>query len=785
MRFLATPALRACALTALPILAAACSGSDGGPAAETGSIQLSVTPSSLSVQHGGSASLTVSLTRGGGFDGAVTLSVAGLPAGVTTRIAPTQLSGSVASSTVLVSVPPTVTPGSYTATFTVSGEGVPPATAAAELTVSAVPTYALRLTPAALTIQPGETGESAVAIDRTNFDGAVSLEVANLPAGVTAVFTPASATGSSSTVAVSVSAGVLPGTYPMTIRGTASGPGVRTATLTVTVPTPPAYTLNVSPAALSLQRGGGAIVSITIARTNFTGAVDLTLGTLAPGITGTLVPGSTTGTTSQLELQVASGVPAGFYQIALRGTAAGLTDRVAFLQLNVTATAPGGGNVEYQFCDASVVPVFLAYQDGTGTWQPVTGFTSGGATTFSFNLTQGRGGVLVVFRTLATVVAGAPSGSLAERSAARARRSRVREVLRAGATDQRLAASPARASAADVYLTELLYGTTAELAQDGTDYCGVTQPTKTVTGTVAGLAFGQFGVLSMGPSTELFIAGTSRNPVTFTGVPLGRVDLVATRLTDPGAPPDKLILVRDLDIPNGGSLPATIDFNAASASAPATATATIGNGGGDDLEIFTELVTANSQGVVWFDLAPDATATRPWAGVPAASMRSGDFHGLYVFGTSPSSDLDFRVALRFVGPVMDQSLALGPVIAPPQTSQVAAGDYPRFRFRGSFPAAYDRGASIDVAGPQGGGNVFSVLATRAWLTVSGSGTEYDFTMPDVSGLAGFPVAARLTAGANDVVAEAFGFTGAGVFDPKPALGGEFRSAAKGAGITVP
>ena len=52
----------------------------------------------------------------------------------------------------------------------------------------------------------------------------------------------------------------------------------------------------------------------------------------------------------------------------------------------------------------------------------------------------------------------------------------------------------------------------------------------------------------MGPSTELFIAGTSRNPVTFTGVPQGRVDLVATRMTEAGSPPDRVLLMRDLDV---------------------------------------------------------------------------------------------------------------------------------------------------------------------------------------------------------------------------------------------
>ena len=98
-------------------------------------------------------------------------------------------------------------------------------------------------------------------------------------------------------------------------------------------------------------------------------------------------------------------------------------------------------------------------------------------------------------------------------------------------------------------------------------------------------------------------------------------DFVATRLT-PGVPPDRFIVLRNLDIPDGGSLPSTIDFNSAS-SVPATAAATIQNPAGDDLEIFTELVTARSgRSLFWFDLAPSTNAARVWAGLPSDQDRA-------------------------------------------------------------------------------------------------------------------------------------------------------------------
>jgi hypothetical protein len=339
---------------------------------------------------------------------------------------------------------------------------------------------------------------------------------------------------------------------------------------------------------------------------------------------------------------------------------------------------------------------------------------------------------------------------------------------------------------ADEHETSVIYASTSELAQDGAEACAPTPPTKTVTGIVAGVSPGQYGVVSFGGATKVFNGATTTNPVTFTDVQPGAVDLVGTRITTPGAPPDKAIVFRNLDVPDGGSLPATIDFNGPSSSVPATASTVISGGAGDALEIFTEVVTANSHSLFWFDLAPSTNSTRPWAGLNPATMVPGDFHGLVVFATPPGGGpTNFRVSLKFVGPVTDQTLALGPAISAPAISQVAAGAYPRLRFQGTFPSEYDKGALFDVASESGSGNVFSIVATGAYLTASGNAPAYDITMPDVVGVAGFPAAARLNAGPNAVTATAFGFTGPGLFDLRPTLGGESRAATKGATINVP
>lgn len=517
--------------------------------------------------------------------------------------------------------------------------------------------YTLAVTPGALTIAAGLNDAANISIVRTNFTGEVALVLLNPPAGITGAFisTPASA------VVISVAANVAPGSYPLTIQGTATGPGVKTATLTVTVPAPPT-----------------------------------------------------------------------------------------------------GGNVEYLFCDPDDLPAFFAYQDGTGAWQTVTGVTSGAGTRFTFNLTQGRGAVMSVF----------PFSASAVRNKLRARID-----VASGRTN-----SPGLSAVAEGYQTYLLYGSTAELAQDGRDACA--EETKTVNATVAGVAAGGYGIVSLGGTTQIFNGATSTNPITFSEVPTGPVDLVASRTT-PGNPPDKIIVFRNLNIPDGGALPSVIDFNGPAAIAPLTATATITGGAGDNLEIFTDLVTANTQAGLWFDLSPSQTATRPWSGLGPDNMVSGDFHGLVVFATPPNGSGDFRVALKYVGFVTNQNLALGPILSAPSTSPVAAGAYPRFRFQGTLAAEYNKGASVDVVGPEGSGNIFSILATGAYLTAVGNGLAYDLTMPDVAGLAGFPAASRLTAGTNDVGVSGFGFNGPGIFDLRPILGGEFKLATRGTAIVVP
>jgi hypothetical protein len=293
---------------------------------------LALAPATLPVVPGGNASSTVTITRTN-FTGAVTLSLGNTPPGVTGSFAPAATTGTTSTLTVSVSAP--VAPGTYN--LSVDGTGAPGQRATPlTLTVTAAPDYSLALTPAALTIVQGGSDQAAVTITRANFTGAVTLSLGNEPSGVTGSFAPPATTGTTATLTVSVAAAVAPGTYNLTVDGSGT-PGPRSTPLTLTVTATPNYALAIAPAALTIQQGASDNATVTITRTNFTGAVTLSLGNEPAGVTGAFVPPAPTGMSSTLTLSVAAAVAPGTYNLTVDGSGTP-GPRSTPLTLTVTAT---------------------------------------------------------------------------------------------------------------------------------------------------------------------------------------------------------------------------------------------------------------------------------------------------------------------------------------------------------------------------------------------------------------------------------------------------------------
>jgi len=100
----------------------------------------------------------------------------------------------------------------------------------------------------------------------------------------------------------------------------------------------PNFGLSPSPSSRSVKQGVGTSYAVTISRTNFSSAVDLSVAGLPAGATGSFSPDPTTGTSSTLAVTTSKTgtiTPAGTYPLTITGVGGGLT-RTTLATLVVT-----------------------------------------------------------------------------------------------------------------------------------------------------------------------------------------------------------------------------------------------------------------------------------------------------------------------------------------------------------------------------------------------------------------------------------------------------------------
>jgi hypothetical protein len=211
-------------------------------------ISVALTPSTLAINQNASGSITVAMTRTN-YAGAATLSVTGLPTGVTGSFDQATTTGTTATLTLAASA--TAAIGAATVTISVGGTGLTTASSTVSLTVNPAPAYTMSAAPATLTVDIGGTAMTTLTLTRTNFADAVALSAENLPSGVTATFTPPSTSGTTSTVQFAVAASVAAGTSTITLRGTSPGLTDRTVALSLTRVLPPTATVSFASCAVA------------------------------------------------------------------------------------------------------------------------------------------------------------------------------------------------------------------------------------------------------------------------------------------------------------------------------------------------------------------------------------------------------------------------------------------------------------------------------------------------------------------------------------------------------
>jgi hypothetical protein len=240
-----------CTALLLIVLATACGGgSDGtgpgpGPGpGPSGSFTISATANALTIARNLNGSLTITITRAGGFSGAVDLTATGLPSGVTASFSPAQVPAGQTTTTL------TVTPGGTavvaTSSFTIqaTGTGVASQSLTVQLTVTSPPLagpFTLSLSVSSYLALPPQilSWMPELTITRNpGFTGPVAISVTGVPPLLVAAVTPTNVTGTTARMGI-IDGGVPPGTYTATIRGVAAGGlGEQSIMLPITVAPP-------------------------------------------------------------------------------------------------------------------------------------------------------------------------------------------------------------------------------------------------------------------------------------------------------------------------------------------------------------------------------------------------------------------------------------------------------------------------------------------------------------------------------------------------------------------
>lgn len=696
---------------------AACRGGDGTmPSA----IDVALSTTTVSLPQGASSTVTVTVVRTN-FTGDVQLSVEHSVDGLTTTLADAILPAGQSQTTLHVDVGSGVAIGTGNVTVRARGANVSDKTAALTLVVTQAAGYALAI-PGALHLAPGQSGVMNVAIARNVFPSPVSLSVEGLPAGATASFAPNPSTSDASSLTISTGT-ATPGSYPISVRGTADGLTDRVVTCTLTIAAP-AYSLSLGSNTLTLQQGQSSNIAVALSRSDFAGVVSFSVVDLPAGATASFTPASTDGSSTVLVVDAGS-ASAGSSTVTIRANATGLAERAASFTLAVVP-APAPTSVAFQLCDAAT-PVWAGYRSGAGPWVSLPISASG---SYAFGI-AGVGGLAFVLP-------------------------RYGDGARFG------------------YETRVTYASAAELQSFGSGGC-TRAGTKTIRGSVSGVQTNESADIALGPSSTTVPGQTgATSAFTLSGVMDGAHDLLATRNVSSGDA-TRLIITRGLDPADGATLP-VLDFASAAAIAPVKATATVTGTAVTPL-VVSEFLTANGT-VTLLSIAEAMSVS--YGAVPTTSLIAGDLHALVALAEDASG---LRGVVTYNRQAGARTLALGPVLAPPTITSLSTGPFARLQLLIPTQTQYQAFAYSEFQ--QGidstaGSRRVSILATAEYF--NGLPGAWILAIPDLAQSAGFTATWGLSPSTYSNVY--FEVDGGLAASAPSADGTEFRFAASQAATTT-
>jgi hypothetical protein len=346
------------------------------------SFLLSGSPNSLQLDQGASATSTITVSPQYGFTGNVSLSVSGMPSGVSASFSPTSTTG---TSTLTLTASSTASGG--TSTLTITGvSGSLTETTTLSLSIHG-PSFTLT-SPGPVSLGQGASvSASLFVVPAYGFNGNVNLAVSGLPQGVTASFTPNPTTNTSTLILTASSTASL-GTSTLTVTGT-SGSLTATTTLSLSVYAP-TFTL-FGPGTLNMGQGTSNTTYVVVnPEYGFTGNVTLSVSGLPNGVTALWNP-NPTNHNSLLTLTASSSAATGTKTLTITGVSGNLTVTTT-MTLAVYApsfTLFGSGSLDVGQGSSGTSYVFVNPEYGfTGNVKlSVSGLPSGVTASFSSNPT--------------------------------------------------------------------------------------------------------------------------------------------------------------------------------------------------------------------------------------------------------------------------------------------------------------------------------------------------------------------------------------------------------------
>jgi hypothetical protein len=255
-------------------------------------------------------------------------------------------------------------------------------------------------------VAAGTSGTASIAIGFVGgLTGSVSVSAGNLPAGVSANFSPNSVNSSGSvSVSFFVQAGTAGGTSNVTIAGT-NGTISHSTTIALTIPgtANPSFTLHAASSTLAVTRRSSATDTVTVTGAGgFNSSVTLAASGLPTGVTASFGTNPTTGA-SVLTLAASSTATTGTSSVTITGTSGALTASTGVtLTVNATQTpsftlAPSAGTLAVTEGTAATDTITVADAGGfTGNVTlAISGLPTGVTASFATNPTAGTSNLTI------------------------------------------------------------------------------------------------------------------------------------------------------------------------------------------------------------------------------------------------------------------------------------------------------------------------------------------------------------------------------------------------------